>query len=67
MTLTGCGIVSTGDTYESRYTYPCLNSGVFVRQEAQIEVPGAFPVQGEAIRALRWVCGDVVLQEDIYG
>ena len=63
MTLTGYGIMSRSDTCRSKWAYPCLDGGVFVCQEAQIEMPRAFSIEGEAIRALRRVRSDVVLEE----
>ena len=44
-------------------SYPGLDGRVFVRQEAEVEVPGPLSVEREAVHALIGVSGDEVLEE----
>ena len=46
-------------------TYPGLDGRIFVRQEAEVEVTGSLPVQGEPVHALVGVSGDEVLEEQV--
>lgn len=54
-----------------RYTqvtsaYPCLNGGVLVSKEAQVEVARLSPVQGEAIYTLCRIGRNEVFQKQIW-
>lgn len=44
-------------------THPCLYRGVFVWQEAEVEVARTLPVECESIRTLCGIGGNKVFQE----
>lgn len=52
-------------TKEINNADPSLDSSVLISEETEVEVTGPLPIQCETIHALRWVCSQRILEEEI--